>query len=135
MIQPLVFSNVANTHKNQTFMSDAVDNSKPTMTSLNKQTDNERYSKYVKEFNEIPKKANRFFWSAQLVGTAIGALGGLFAMSKGQISGSAKQATLIGAAAGWFVSFCVGLVKKESVVEKQNKLTQNYMKFEEKYIK
>lgn len=135
MINPVICSNVTNTHKNTTFTSDAVSIPKPTMTSLKKQADNEKYSKYVKEFNEIPKKANRFFWSAQIAGTAIGALGGLFAMSKGQILGSAKAATLVGAAAGWFVSFCVGLAKKASVVEKQNELTQNYMKFEEKYIK
>ena len=55
-------------------------------------------------------------------------------MSKGQILSSAKSAALAGAAAGWFVSFCIGLVKKEGVVEKQNKLTQEYMKNEEKYL-
>lgn len=105
---------------------------RPSMTGKNKQEYSEKYSEYIKEFNEIPKKANRFFWGAQLVGTAVGALGGLLAMSKGKILGSAKQATLIGAAAGWFVSFCIGLAKKEGVVDKQNELTQRYMNSLEK---
>ena len=81
----------------------------------------------MKYFNDIGKKANRFFWTAQVVGTAIGALGGLFAMSKGKLLASPKEATIIGAAAGRFLSFCMGLGKKESVVEKQNELTQKYM--------
>ena len=92
----------------------------------------EVHRKYVEEFNKIPKKANRFFWIAQLVGTALGALGGYTSMSKGWLSSSAKQAMLIGALGGWFVSFCVGLAKKEGVVEKQNELTQNYMDYIEK---
>lgn len=53
-------------------------------------------------------------------------------MSKGKLLTSAKQATIIGAAAGWFVSFCIGLAKKAGVVEKQNKLTQDYIKSLEK---
>lgn len=105
---------------------------RPSMTGANKQEHREKYLEYVKEFNEIPKKANRFFWGAQLVGTAVGALGGLLAMSKGKFLCSAKEATLIGAAAGWFISFFIGLAKKEGVVDKQNELTQRYMNSLEK---
>ncbi len=87
-------------------------NSNPTMTSSGAPTQDKNYSKYIEEFNKIPKKANNFFWGAQFIGTGLGALGGLVAMSKGQLLTSARQATIIGAAAGWFVSFCIGLAKK-----------------------
>lgn len=115
-------TNIYSTKKNQN----------PTMTSSGAPTHDKSYSKYIEEFNNIPKKANNFFWGAQFIGTGLGALGGLVAMSKGKLLTSAKQATIIGAAAGWFVSFCIGLAQKAGVVEKQNKLTQDYIKSLEK---
>ena len=130
MIQSVGSLGVSSHYNNVMFKSNTVN--KSTVAPSSKQ---DRYVEYVKEFNEIPKKANRFFWGAQLIGTAMGALGGLISMTKGQILTSAKEATIVGAAAGWFLSFCIGLVKKADVVKKQNKLTEDYMKLEEKYMK
>lgn len=130
MFQSINAVSTSSVYENVMFKSKSVDKLKS--NSLERQ---ERYSRYVKEFNEIPKKANRFFWGAQFLGTALGAIGGFIGMTKGKILTSAKEATLVGAGVGWFLSFCVGLAKKSDVTKKQNKLTQDYMKSEERYIK
>ena len=109
-------------------------NTNHTMTSLNSHENKKKYVEYVKEFNEIPRRAQKYFWGAQFVGTALGVLTGILAQAKGQLSTSSKSAALICGALGWFVGFCVGAVKEDSAVDEQNELTQNYMRSVEKSL-